>query len=282
MKSLKNYLKRAQKEKWALGQFNFCTLEQLRGILAAARKMKSPVILGTSGGESRYLGLKEAVALVEISKMKYGVEAFLNIDHGKEISWLKEAMKLGYSAVHYDGSGLSLEKNKENTKKIVSLARKEKVLVEAELGSFSGDSSFKEKNIKIREEDLTSPQAAAAFVEETRVDSLAPVIGNVHGVYKKMPRLDLPRLEEINKLTNCFLVLHGGSGLSRKELKSAIQRGVVKVNFNTELRMAWKKAIAKGVEKKEIKPYLILPKAQLAVQKKVEEKIRALGSSNKI
>ena len=279
---LKDHLKKAQKEKWAVGQFNFCTLEQLRGILSAARKMKSPVILGTSGGESRYLGLKEAVALVEISKMKYQVDAFLNIDHGKDLSWIKEAVNTGYSAVHYDGSGESLAKNKENIKKIVSYARKRGVLVEGELGSFGGDSSFKEKDIKIKEKDLTSPEEAVRFVKDAGIDSLAPVVGNVHGVYKKMPKLDLERLERINKLVYCFLVLHGGSGLSKRELKNAVKRGVVKVNFNTELRVAWKKALSEKIKSKSIKPYEILPSAQKAVQKKVEEKIKILGSFNKI
>lgn len=280
--SLKDYFKKAQKERWAIGQFNFCTLEQLRGILAAAKKMKSPVILGTSGGESRYLGLKEAVALAEISKMNYGVKAFLNIDHGKELSWVKEAIELGYSAVHYDGSDLSLEKNKRNAKKIVAFAHKNKVLVEGEVGAFSGDSSFKEREVRIKEKDLTSPDQAASFVKETKVDSLAPVVGNVHGVYKEMPKLDLNRLAEIKRLTDCFLVLHGGSGLSKDELKNAVREGIVKVNFNTELRVAWKTAIAEKIKGKTLKPYNILPAAQSAVQKKVEEKIKVLGSFNKI
>ncbi len=280
--TLKSYLKKAQREEWAIGQFNFCTLEQLRGILTAAKKMKSPVILGTSEGESRYMGLKEVVALTEISKMKYGVEAFLNIDHGTESSWLREAIKLGYSAVHYDGSSLSFKKNKENAKKIVSFAHKKRVLVEGEISAFGGDSSFKKKKIEIKEKDLTSPEEAASFVKETGVDSLAPVIGNVHGVYKQMPKLDLLRLARINKLTDCFLVLHGGSGLSKKELQNAIKKGVVKVNFNTELRRAWKTAISEEIKAKTLKPYSILPAVQEAVQKKVEEKIKTLGSFNKI
>lgn len=75
--NLRNYLKKAQYQRWAIGQFNFSTLEQLRGILDAANKTKSPVILGTSEGESKFLGLKEIIALVEISKMKYQISPSL-------------------------------------------------------------------------------------------------------------------------------------------------------------------------------------------------------------
>ena len=95
---LKNYLKKAQREKWAIGQFNFSTLEQLRGILAAVSKTKSLVILGTSEGESRFLGLEEILALVEISKMKYKIPAYLNLDHGKDLKWIKKAVDFGYSS----------------------------------------------------------------------------------------------------------------------------------------------------------------------------------------
>ncbi|GAI51856.1 unnamed protein product [marine sediment metagenome] len=147
---LKDYLEKAQKEKWAIGQFNFSTIEQLRGILAAAQKMKSPVILGTSEGESRYLGLKEIVALVEISKIKYKVPVFLNLDHGKDLNWIKKAIDFGYSAVHFDGSELPFKKNIKCAKKIVEYAHKKGVLVEGELGYLRGGVKISQKNSKNR------------------------------------------------------------------------------------------------------------------------------------
>ena len=57
MKNLKHYFKKAQGERWAIGQFNFSDFTQIKGIVAAAEKMKSPVILGTSEGESKFFGL---------------------------------------------------------------------------------------------------------------------------------------------------------------------------------------------------------------------------------
>lgn len=257
---LKKVLKDAQKGKYAIGQFNFSTIEQLRGILEAAKKTKTPVILGTSPGELNYLGLEEVVALVEISKMKYGVSAFLNLDHGRDINIIKKAVDYGFSAVHFDGSSLPLEKNIEYAKIITQYAHKKSVLVEGELESIEKDS-------------LTSLVEAERFLKETKVDSLAVAIGNIHGIHKDI-KLNFGRLKEINKITNAFIVLHGGSGISRAQIRKAIKLGIVKININTELRVAWKKSLSEALAKKEIKPYNIMPVVEKAIQKKVVEKIK--------
>ncbi len=258
--TLKDCLRKVQRQKFAIGQFNFSTVEQLRGILDAAERMKTPVILGTSEGESKFLGLKEISALVEISKMKYKVPVFLNLDHSKDLDYIKKAIDFGYSAVHFDGSGLSLEKNVKYAKKVVEYAHKRGVLVEGEIDS-------------IKEKSLTSPDKAERFVEQTKVDSLAIAIGSAHGMFKKA-KLDFERLKQIRKKTNAFLVLHGGSGVSDMQIKKAIKLGINKININTELRLAWKRTLAKSLKAQEIKPYKILPKVQKAVQEKVEEKVK--------
>lgn len=265
--NLKYYLNKAKREKWAIGQFNFSTLEQLRGILAAAKKLKSPIILGTSEGELGYLGLAETVALVEISKVKYGIPAFLNLDHGNNISLVKKCIDFGYSAVHFDGSNISLKKNIKYVKKITEKAHKKEILVEGEIDGIG--------------KGLTNPEEATKFESETNIDSLAIAIGNRHGYHKKV-KLNFKKLKEIKKNNGAFLVLHGGSGISNSQIKEAIKEGIVKVNVNTELRMAWKEALKKEISGKEIKPYKILPKIEKRVQKKVEEKIRVFSSINKI
>jgi len=258
--NLKDYLNKAKKEKRALGQFNFSTLDQLRGILKAGRKTEKPLILGLSEGELTYLGLEETIALVEISKMKYRVSAFLNLDHGKNLNLIKKAVDYGFSAVHFDGSDLILEKNIEYAKKIVEYAHKKNVLVEGEI-----DSIGKGKITKVYE--------AERFVNETGVDSLAIAIGSVHGWGKK-EKLDFERLKEINKKLAVFLVLHGGSGIAEASIKKAIKLGITKININTELRMVWKQNLVKTLKSKEIKPYKILPGVERAIQKKVEQKLK--------
>ena len=265
---LRNYLEKAKKQSWAIGQFNFSTIEQLRGILAAAKKTRSPVILGTSEGESKFLGLKETIALVEISKIKYGAVAFLNLDHAKDMEYIKEAASYGYSSVHFDGSNFSFEKNMEYAKKLVPSIRKKGVLIEGEINN-------------IQRGSFTDPEQAEEFIEKTKIDSLAVAIGSIHACYKNI-RIDFERLKEIKNKTNSFLVLHGGSGVPAEQIKKAIKVGINKVNINTELRKAWAQRIKKELLGGEIKPYKILAKVQEAVQKKVEEKIKLFGSFGKI
>jgi len=281
--TLKDYFQKTKKEKWAIGQFNFSTIEQLRAILEAGKELKSPLILGTSEGEVEFLGIKEVIALVEISKTKYQTPVFLNLDHGKNLELIKKAIDFGYNCIHFDGSNLNFKENVKLAKKIVKYAHKKGVLVEGELGIIKGESRIHKSGIKISKEILTSPEAAEDFVKKTNVDSLAVSIGNVHGVYQQMPKIDFERLKEIEKKVNVFLVLHGGSGIEKKEIKKAIKLGISKVNFNTELRIAWKKGLEKALKKtKEIKPYKILPEVQKEVTKKVKEKITLLSSKNKL
>ena len=257
---LKDVLKKAKKEKYAIGQFNFSTLEQMKGILAGAERLKRPVILGLSQGEVSYLGLKEVVVLVEIAKTEYGIPLFLNLDHAKDSDLIKKAIDYGFSAVHFDGSGLPLEKNIKYAKNIVRYAHKKGVLVEGELEG-------------IEKGNLTSLEEAEKFVKQTKVDSLAIAVGNRHGLYKKV-KINFKRLEEINRKTNAFLVLHGGSGISNSQIKKAIKLGIVKINFNTELRIAWKQGLIKALKNQEIKPYKILPEVQKNIQEKVEKKLK--------
>jgi ketose-bisphosphate aldolase len=279
MKNLKYYFKKAQKGKWAIGQFNFSNAETLKAIIQAAKKLKSPVILGTSEGESKFFGLRQAVALANSYREKVKVPLFLNLDHGKSFSYIKKAVDAGYDTVHFDGSRLNLSRNVRIAKRVVGYARRKKVLVEGEVGAIG--EALGRKGI------LTDPLEAKRFITETKVDSLAVAVGNLHGIRLKgiNPKLDLKRLREIKKKTGSFpLVLHGGSGTPRKDTKEAIKSGIVKVNINTDLRIAYTKALKKVLKKKpgENTPYKYLPAAAAAVQKVVEEKIKLFGSANKV
>ena len=271
--SLKYYLKKAQKEKWAIGQFNFSNAEILQAIIQAAKKSRSPLILGTSTGECQFFDPKKAVVLTEFFRQETGLPVFLNLDHGKSLDYIKEVIAAGYQAVHFDGSDLPLKKNIETTKKVVTYARKRNVLVEGEVGVIGGD--------------LTNPQDALDFVKQTGVDSLAISVGTLHGINKsgQNPPINLKRLAEIKKKVGSIpLVLHGGSGTPLKDIKAAVKLGIVKVNFNTELRRAFTNSLKLFLEKNptEATPYKYLPQAILSVQKIVEEKIKLLNSVNKI
>ena len=183
MKKITYYLKKAHEEKWAIGQFNFSDFTQMKAIGAAALDLKSPVILGTSEGESKFFGLDEAVALRNVLRKKTGWPVFLNLDHGHSFEYLKQAIDAGYDMVHFDGSKLPLEENIKITKEVVRYAKWKGVTVEGEVGRIGTDASklYTDKFI-IKEEDLTKPEEALRFLNETKANLLAVSIGNFHGI----------------------------------------------------------------------------------------------------
>ncbi len=282
-------MEKAQEGKYAVGQFNISTDEQLRAIVEVAQDLKAPIIIGTSESERKFIGTKQAVALVKVWQEETGLPIILNADHCKTLESIKGAVNAGYSAVHFDGSSLSFEENIKITKQAADYAKSKNpdILVEGELGYLRGGSEIHKKKTEIKPEDLTKPGEAKEFVKKTGIDSLAVVIGNMHGVESDMknPPLHMDRLKEIQEaVPETFLVLHGGSGTPEEDIKKAIKLGVVKVNINTELRIAYSKALKEFFSKNPdaIKPYKVLAPAVEAVKKVVEEKIDLFSSKGKI
>ena len=273
---------KAKENKYAIGAFNVSNLEQLKAIIQAAQKLKSPVIVSTSQGESKFIGKKQIRALID--SYKKDLPIFLHLDHGKSFEIVQEAIEAGYDSVHFDGSELDFEENVAVTKKIVDLAKEKGIKnVEGELTHMLGQSSIEEA-IEIKEEDLTDPDQALEFVEKTGVNSLAVAIGSIHGIFKsgQNPHLFLDRLKQIeNKIGDkAFLVLHGSSGTPEEDIKKAIELGIVKVNVNTELRLAYTNTLKKTLKDNpdQTTPYKIMPSVVEVVQKVVEEKIKLFGS----
>ena len=300
MKDLKYYFKKAQKEGWTMPQFNFSDFSQMKAIIEACKNLKSPVILGTSEGESKFFGIQEAVVLRNLLRNKLRNPIFLNLDHGKSFEYLKQAIDAGYDSVHFDGSKLPLEENIKISKQVKKYAKSRLrrgssilsgwrgVLVEGEVGRIGTDSSkvYSEK-FEIKEDDLTKPDQAKEYIKKTGVDLLAVSIGNFHGIEVSGidPNLRLDVLNKIKKETgNMFLVLHGGSGAQDDDIKEAIKLGIVKININTELRLAYSEALRKILadNSDEITPYKYLPEAQKSVAKIVEGKIVLFGSANRV
>ena len=288
-------LHKAKIGKYAIGQFNVSTGEQLRTIVEIAQDLKSPIIIGTSENERKFIGINQIVALVKswqketcLINGQAGLLIILNADHCKTFESAKKAVDGGYSAVHFDGSELNFEENIKITKQVVEYAKDKNpdILIEGELGYLRGSSEI-HKKIEIEENDLTKSEKAKEFVEKTGIDSLAIAIGNIHGIEigTDNPHLYLDSLEKIQKaVPEIFLVLHGGSGTPQKDIKKAIQLGVVKININTELRIAYSQALRRFLEKnpKEIKPYKILAPSLKAVKEVVEKKIKLFHSQNRI
>ena len=285
---IKDYFKRTTEEKWALGHFNFSEDEALRAIVESAAELKTPIFFGTSEGERKHIGIKEAVALVKAFREEFSIPVWLNADHTKSFEGVKEAVDVGYDAILADFSVLPFEENIKLTKQSVEYAKSKNpnIIVEGELGYVRGESKVQTEIIEIESEDLTKPEEAARFVTETGVDMLAPAVGNIHGIAANAPKLDFSRIADIKKAVgkNIYLVLHGGSGMNESDFKNAIDAGISMVHINTEIRVAFAETLRKTLQEmpEETTPYKILTPSIEAMKKVIEEKLKIFGSVNKI
>lgn len=287
MKTLKEYILEAEKKGVAIGHFNISNLETLKGIFEAAKKLDLPVIIGTAEGEQNFIGTKQAVALVKSLREEYNYPIFLNADHHYSFDKVKEAVDAGYDAVIFDATGLSFEDNIKVTKQCVDYAKSVNpdILVEAELGFIGSSSKVLEgipEGVKITEEFLTKPEEAVEFVKRTSVDMLAPAVGNIHGMLKggKDPALNIKRIADIKKAVQIPMVLHGASGNSPEDIKAAIAAGMSCVHINTEIRVAFRKALVKSLQDNpdEVAPYKFMKESVKAVMAVVEEKLKLFNN----
>ncbi len=270
---------------YALGAFNAGDLEIVKGILQAGKELKSPLIIEASPGEIKFFGHKNFDSIIENFKKETDLPVLTNLDHSLGLEEAQEGIESGFDLIHFDGSSLPYEENVKIAKMIVDQAHEKRILVEGEIDKILGESAPHKENAESLQAsgNYTDPEKAADFVSQTGVDILAVFIGNLHGTYSQPPKLDLERLKLIASKLPCFLSLHGGSGLQEEDIKQAIAVGkVVKINVNTELRVAYRETlenVLKGSE--EVAIYKIMPPVVAAVQKVVEEKIQLFGSAEK-
>ena len=282
LENTKVMLETAKKEGYAVPHFNINNLEWTRFILEECEKEKSPVILGVSEGAKKYMvGFHTVTEMVKamIKELNITVPVALHLDHGSSILACKEAMDAGFTSFMIDASKFSLEENIAMTKEVVQYAHERNVTVEAEIGHVGG------------EEDGIASELAYAKVEDavllansTGIDTLAPALGSVHGIYKGEPKLDFDRMLKIKELTNLPLVLHGGSGIPDELIEKGVNCGICKLNINTDLQIVWAKAVRTYLNENETvyDPRKIIKAGEKALKEKVSEKIHLLKSNNRI
>jgi len=266
--NLRDLMKKAYKKKVAIGAFNAYNLETARAIIQAAEGLNAPVIVETTPKAIEYAGLDYLSTLIKKMADDVTVPVVLHLDHGLSIDMVESCLDAGYTSVMIDGSHLPLLENIALTQKVVEIASKKGIPVEGELGSVTEHLKF------------TNPEEVPIFVKKTGVFSLAVAIGSSHGHAPK-EELDLDLLSKIRNKTDLPLVLHGASGVSDADIKGAIQRGIAKINIDTELREVFTETIKEEMRHlQSIDPRYYLKKAEEAVRKRVEEKILLFGSVN--
>ncbi len=284
----KEWFQKARKENFAIGAFNVDSLEIFRGICIAGKNKKSPVMLEFSQGEVGYFGLANIVDMVLHARREYQIPILLNLDHSKKVEDCLAAINIGrFDDVHFDGSELPYDENVIGAKKVVAAAHAKGLLVEGEIDKISGSSEAHLEDIDVDalKKSYSDPARAKKFVSETGVDIFAAFFGNLHGTFTNEPQLDIKLLGEIAKtLPDTFLSMHGGSGISAGQVREAIDVGkIVKVNVNTELRVAFHDALGEQVSANpdELAYYKLTDQMVMAVAAVVEGKIGIFGSAGK-
>lgn len=237
----KEMLLDAQKNGYAVGAFNVENMEMVMAVVSAAEETKSPVIMQTTPSTVKYADFDYFYANAKVAAEKASVPVAIHLDHGNSFDLAMKAYRTGYTSIMIDGSHSSFEENIALTKSVVDVCKNGNVPVEAELGKVGG----KEDDLDGGDGGYTDPLEAKEFVEKTGVDSLAVAIGTAHGVYKGEPKLDLDRLSEIREVVDIPLVLHGTSGVPDEVVTECVNRGICKVNYATDLRIAFTKGVKK-------------------------------------
>jgi ketose-bisphosphate aldolase len=279
--TLKYLLKRAVREKYVVGAFNFFGLENLQGIVKGAAAKKSPVIAMISTGALTYIGEKTIVGMTSGMADDYGIPVVLHLDHAADYDLCRRCIDNGFSSVMIDASSREFQENLDLTAKVVEYAAKTGCSVEAELGHIGGV----EDSIAVDERQalFTKPGDVVKFVSATGIDALAIAVGNAHGFYKSAPKLDFDRIAAIRAASPIPLVLHGGTGIPDGDLRKAAALGINKINVGTELLihgyldvLKRESAVFQGSD-----PRKIMAKVRDACAAIVEEKIDVFGSAGK-
>ena len=302
----KEMFEKSMEEGFAIGAFNINNMEIIQGIVDAAQKQNSPVILQASSGAIKYARIKYLMKMVEAAVEETNIPIAIHLDHGPDFETCKMCIDNGFTSVMIDGSKYSFEENVALTKKVVDYAHERGVVVEAELGQLAGI----EDDVNVSEEDAkyTDPDQAKEFVKRTGCDSLAIAIGTSHGAYKFKgeARLRMDILKQVKeKIPNTPIVLHGAStvipelvetcnsyggdipgakGVPDEILHEASLSGVSKINVDTDLRLAFTGEIRKSLAENPsaFDPRKYLTPAREKITEVVEHKIKdVFGSSNK-
>ena len=249
--NLNDVLVPARKGKYAVGLFNTVNLELARGVMEAAEELDSPVIIGTAEVLLPYGPLRDLANLLIPMAERASVPVVVHLDHGLKEETCRLALELGFSSIMYDCSTMDYGDNMEHVKRMAETAHSYGASIEAELGHV-GDN------------------------EGGSAEGSSP--GTVHGFYATKPKLDFDRISEIAETISTPLVLHGGSGLSDSDFRTAVERGISKVNIFTDINQAGARAAGSGYREGIGLTDMILPEIE-AVKRSVMEKMRLFGSA---
>lgn len=297
MKNLKEALQQSQEHHVAIGHFNISDLATLRAVFDAAREYSQegksawgaqvPILIGVSEGEREFIGVQRAADLVRSVREEYNYPIFINADHTHSLENVEAAARAGFDEILLDGSQLSFAENVKLTKQAVELAKSlhPEVVVEGEIGYIGSNSEVLQdtpEGAALSPESFTKPEEAKQFVDATKIDVLAPAVGNMHGLLASMVKgvthkhLDIQRIQEIKNATGIFMTLHGGSGTQDTDFVAAVQAGMNIIHVSSELRVAWRRGMEASLQQQpnEIAPYKLIKPSYANIKEIVANRLR--------
>jgi fructose-bisphosphate aldolase class II len=279
--SMKEMLRKANEENYAVMAINCFNLETVRAVIAAAELEKAPIIVNIVQDHLvRHCESGLITPVVKVLAERSNVEVALNFDHGTEYEYLKEAIINGFSSVMVDASRYDLKGNIEISKKVVEFAKEYNVSVEGEIGCMGAneDGSFTQTAM------YSDPDEAKLFAEVTGVDALAISFGSSHGNYPDgvIPKFDFQRLKAIKDITKMPLVLHGGSGSGEENIVKAVEFGINKINVGCDFLNACTESTKTQLkDTPDINYFELIHKVEEDSIQIVRDYIRLAGSNDK-
>lgn len=222
--TMKKLLGSAEQEKYAVGGFNVSNMEMILGAVRAAEELSSPIILQIAEIRLPHSPLSVIGPAMVAAARAASVPVAVNLDHGRTVETVRQALDLGFTSVMIDGSWQPMEENIRITKEVRRLAENRGATVEAEIGAIHPGGAAVE---------YTDVGEAVRFYKAVGVDALAVAIGNAHGLYTGEPHLHFDILAAIHERLPVPLVLHGGTGIGEADIHRCIRNGIRKVNVAT-------------------------------------------------
>lgn len=286
--TMKEMLSDAKRNHYAIPAFDVSNYEMMKAVLETCEEERSPALLMGLGVDLQGRNMKLLTSMIKSASDYFNIPVCFHLDHATDFNFIKEAIGCGFSSVMYDGSVLPFNENSTKTAEVVKYAHEKGVTVEAELGHVGNASvgSVCETGADLDPgESLTVPEEVSKFIDITDVDALAVAIGTAHGVYKKTPELRIDRLDEIVRVCNRPLVLHGGSGTPADQMTRAISHGITKINIYSDVLYALNRGLKNtlnNISNPSTWPFIVYEDAIKMMKDVVREKLRAFGSAGKI
>jgi len=250
---------------YAIPSFNYSDIWDFLSIMEAAEEERAPVIIASNPLVVTAIGVELCGALGAAAMAKARVPVIHHLDHSFSADMCKAAIDYGYPSVMIDASKHPLKENIRMVREVVAYARAKRVHVEAEIGKIKGkgiEGDFEGGDFLVQVPD------AVRLAEETGADSLAVGIGTAHGFYEGNPEIDFDRLNEVNTAVSIPLVLHGGTGIPKEDIRTAVKNGINKVNIGTIIHCTYMNGMRLELNRAGRDPYT------LDVVKPVREQIK--------